>query len=128
MKVVNKKGILIYNGGIMSLTDISMIENIPVSELSLEYSREDILQVYERKMKALTSKYTEEEQKTWQTQLEEAKAYLANNTTPTLMLTEIADGTDIQTLAQNIVAKAEFLKIESGKLLAWKNRELAKIK
>ena len=78
-------------------------------------------------MKQLTSSYTEEEQKTWNTQLEEAKAYLADNSTSTPMLIEIADGNDIGVLAQKIVDKANFLKVESGKLLSWKNRELKQL-
>jgi len=89
-----------------------------------ENKKYDISKQFKRKMKQLTSKYTEEEQKTWNTQLEEAKAYLADNSASVPMLTEIADGVDIGILAQKIVDKATFLQVESGKLLAWKNREL----
>jgi len=92
-----------------------------------EVKKENIISQYKQKMAELTKDYTEEEQKTWGTQVTEAQAYLADNTTPTPMLTEIANGGDIGVLAQKIVEKANFLKIESGKLLAWKNRELAEI-
>ena len=101
--------------------------------LALQKTEKDLLeaftieQKFKNKMQTLTSKYTEEEQKTWQTQLEEARAYLTDSTAITPMLTEIADGADKMVLAQKIIDKADFLKIESGKLLAWRNRELAKI-
>ena len=125
---ISYKGITIYEGPNIDLDFVANDMKINKEELVVKFSKKEIEQQYQQKMQTLTSSYTEEEQKTWQTQLEEAKAYLVNNTTPIPMLTEMADGTDIQTLAQKVVSKAELLKVESGKLLAWKNRELAKIK
>ena len=83
-----------------------------------------IIDLFNLKMKQLTKAYLEQEQKTWDSQFSEALAYKADNTTPTPMLTEIADGGDVGVLADKIIAKAHYLKVESGKLLAWKNREL----
>jgi len=92
-----------------------------------EFRVVEVMEEYERKMQLLTSQYSEAEQKTWATQLEEARAYLKDTSMAVPMLTEIADGKEISALAQSIVAKAEYLKIESGKILAWKNREIEKI-
>ena len=110
---------------IIENTDIEIDFSLEeLKELDYQSKKNDILTIYSLKMKQLVSKYTEEEQKTWNTQLEEAKAYLADNSASVPMLTEIADGVDIGILAQKIVDKATFLQVESGKLLAWKNREL----
>ncbi|RUA28580.1 MAG: hypothetical protein DSY76_04180 [Bacteroidetes bacterium] len=100
---------------------------------AIEDKKEKIISEYKRKMAELTKDYTEEEQKTWNTQVIEAQNYLKatqkNKKKLSLypMLVAIADGGDIGVLAQKIVRKSNFLKIESGKLLAWKNRELAEI-
>ena len=93
----------------------------------VEYKKYEILQEFSWKMKALTAKYTEEEQKTWSTQISEALAYKADNSVETPMLSLLADDGDIGVLADKIIMKANYLKVESGKLLAWKNAELAKI-
>ena len=103
------------------------IDREKVAKKEKEEKIKNIILIYQTKMNKLTEKYTTEEQKTWNIQEQEAELYLADNTAKVPMLREIADGEDIATLAQRILAKAHFLKVESGKLLAWKNRELKKI-
>jgi len=83
-----------------------------------------VIDEFEKNMRQLTSAYSKEEQKTWQTQIEEAKAYKADSSIEVPMLTEISDGSSIDALANRIIAKATYLTIESGKFLAIKNRKL----
>ena len=100
---------------------------------AIEDKKEKIISEYKMKMAELTKGYTEEEQKTWNTQVIEAQNYL--NATPKNkkklslypMLVAIAGDRDMGVLAQKIVEKANYLKIKSGELLAWKNRKLAEI-
>ena len=100
-------------------------DNLNIAPLDEKEDKKRIVeQQFIEKISKLTSNYTTAEQKTWSTQLQEALAYKADNTAPTPMLTEIADGGDIGILADKIIAKATYLKVESGKLLAEKNRKL----
>jgi len=77
----------------------------------------------------ITSGYTEEEQKTWATQLAEAKAFTINNTAPTPALDAIIalSGEDKAVLTSTIIAKGEALAVASCGLLGKKRKLLADI-
>jgi len=70
---------------------------------------------YSTAIEALTSGYTNEEQKTWATQLTQAKAYIASNASsvPALDALCAANGTAKAVIAPIIVAKAEALELAS---------------
>ena len=104
--------------------NIRIIEEFGEPQEDYFAKKQKILDSFNFKMSQLTKAYPEQEQKTWDSQFSEALAYKADNTTPTPMLTEIADGGDVGVLADKIIAKANYLKVESGKLLAEKNRAL----
>jgi len=74
-----------------------------------------ITNAYRAAIEVLTSGYTNEEQKTWATQLAQAKVYIANNASsvPALDALCVANGTAKATIAPIIVAKAEALELAS---------------
>jgi len=70
---------------------------------------------YQDSIGQLTAGYSDAEQKTWQTQLNQARAYVANNTasTPALDALVAARGTTKAVIAPLIIAKAEALELAS---------------
>jgi len=78
-------------------------------------AKDRIINSYRTDMNLLTAGYNDLEQKTWQTQIEQAKLYVANNLaiTPAFDALTIARGTTKAALAPNIIAKASALELAS---------------
>jgi hypothetical protein len=105
--------------------------NIFVEEENLAEAKREIYRTFDKKLKFLTAQYSEQEQKTWGRQLEEAQRLLADNSTATPMLDAILTGeptgTTREQISTRIVAKARALEVASGQLLAEKNRAIREL-
>jgi hypothetical protein len=98
---------------------ISIIE-IKAREMGNVYAE------YEEAMEALKNGYTNSERETWRKQEEEARAYTADNTSPTPFINGlIAAGVagDVPTIAAKIIAKADALVVAASTPTGIKQRK-----
>ena len=99
---------------------------IPNRDKKLATRAEAIRQKYARKIEATVERYTGTEQKTWFIQVQEAEAYLADNTAPTPFLTALVAerGVALADMATQIKSKETAYRQEIGALLGKQQKEL----
>lgn len=91
-------------------------------ELEAIVKAREAQKAFQVEARQVVNKYTPEERETWPIQLEEAKAYLADNTSPTPMLDAILSesGEEKGVLVNRIITKNTEFREAVGKALGKK--------
>lgn len=124
---INTISAIMFKVKVDKINTITQLANIPMSDMiktNKKYYLNMASVTFEQAISMITTAYPKHEQKTWDKQEIEAKAYLANNTTPTPLLDGIVlvRGVNKDLLVSKIIEKADAFTTLSGIAIGYRQK------